>query len=111
MIKWRYVFFGICLGVTSCNECEFKNRWYLKEYSGIVIEKNFYEWDHGAKNLIIKNGGLEKKYHFPSDYIYHDIWDQIQVGDSISKPENIFDLSIYRNGTLIASKPVKINCN
>lgn len=100
----------ICLVLTSCNNCEFNNRRNLEDYSGIVFEKNYYEWDHGTKILFIKKGDEIKKYFFSTDYYYDEFWRQIKVGDSISKVKNELELSIYREKILVASKEVRFEC-
>ncbi len=100
----------VCLGLSSCDECEFKNQKFLEDYSGIVVEKKYYEWDHGAKLLHIEIGNGMKKYSFPTDHSYQEIWNQVEIGDSILKNKNDFNFSVYRNGLLIASKEIKYNC-
>lgn len=100
----------ICLGLISCNECEFKNQIFLKDYSGIVVEKKKYQWGHGTKVIFIKCGEEVEKYYFPADFIYEKLWKQIEIGDSILKVKDEFIFSIYRSNEKIASMEVKFNC-
>jgi len=110
MKKKYYILFLVYLVLTSCNNCEFNNRRNLEDYSGIVVEKKYYEWDHGTKILFIKSGDEIKKFFFPTDYSYDVFWDKIEIRDSISKVKNEFDFAIYRGGEQIDSMVVKFNC-
>ncbi|WP_425637959.1 hypothetical protein ACPUEN_00905 [Algoriphagus yeomjeoni] len=83
----------------------------MKEYSGLVLEKNYYKWDRGVKKIIIKSGKDELKFYFPTSPLYDDFWDEIHVGDSINKPNNDFNFTIYRDGKFIKSMELKFNCN
>ncbi|SMP09842.1 hypothetical protein SAMN06265367_101892 [Algoriphagus winogradskyi] len=53
------------------------------------------------KDIIIESGNGDLKYYFPTSPLYDDFWDKILVGDSINKPYNDLNFSIYRNGELV----------
>ena len=83
----------------------------MQEYSGLVLEKNFYKQDRGVKNIIIESGKDELKYYFPTSPLYDEFWNKIHVGDSINKPHNDLNFSIFRNGKFIDSMELKFDCD
>lgn len=105
-----YILLLVYLALTSCNNCDLNNSRNLEYYSGIVVEKKYYEWDHGTKILIIKSEDEKKKFFFPTDYSYDNFWNKIEIGDSISKVKDEFNFGIYRGGKQIDSMEVKFGC-
>lgn len=110
MRKNYYIFILFSLVLSSCNNCEYNNKRNLKDYSGIVVEKKYYEWDHGSKILFIKSGDEIKKFYFPTDYSYDDFWNNIEINDSISKVKDELNVSVYREGKQIALRELKFDC-
>lgn len=105
------IYLTIMFVFISCDNCEFQNKRNMKKYSGLVLDKNFYKWDRGVKSIIIESGNDELKYFFPTSPLYDNFWDKIQVGDSINKPHNDLNFSIYRNGRFLDSMELKFDCN
>jgi hypothetical protein len=81
-----------------------------KEFSGIIIDKKFYEWDRGKKILKIKNESRIDQFFFPTGYEYDDFWEEIQIGDSIFKAENDKIFSIYKNEIFFRRNVLDFNC-
>ena len=76
---------------------EEKVNYYQKEFKGIILQKSV---NRGMRIQIDNNGKKEKQYLYEAknfDLTPVDLYDFIQVSDSIIKLPNSYDLYIYRN--------------
>ena len=75
---------------------EEKKLYYNKEIRGKLISKRI---NRGFRNKIAEKGLIRKEYLYSSrnyDYKPYNLYDFLQLGDSIVKPKNSLDLYIHR---------------
>jgi len=87
-------FFLIVLLAISCNYVQnrIKN---LREsnISGVVIDKYREKWNHGSPVIKLNNGAVVGIIGWTKDSY---LWEQIEIGDSVSKPTSTTDLILYK---------------
>ncbi|PZX53524.1 hypothetical protein LV84_03248 [Algoriphagus ratkowskyi] len=96
---------------SSCTYCDKLNEQTNKTFTGVVFDKNEYEWDRGIRVLTIINEGKSKlKYYFPKDYELDNSWRAISVGDSVYIKENTKTFYVLRLGSLVDKFEMNFDC-
>jgi hypothetical protein len=69
----------------------------MTKIDGLIMEKYRIKWNHNEPQLIFTNfSGSEIDLYLHTDK--SRFWDFVNVGDSISKNANTFEINVYRKG-------------
>lgn len=85
----------ICLffGCTEyCDEVKFIK---LEPMAGVISKKEIHSWNHGAKMIFLSSANGKSN----SVYLKYDksqFWNFVQVGDSIYKKSNSFNITLIK---------------
>jgi hypothetical protein len=88
----------IALVFQSCNNrCDAVKSVREREIEGVIKKKYRLSWNHNSKELdIYKNSRKILGIYFFSEE--SGLWDFVQIGDSLHKERESFDVRIYRAG-------------
>jgi hypothetical protein len=93
----KSILFILILVILISNSCNYvQNRMNeLKEsdISGIVIEKYQEKLNHGSPVVKLNSGVVFGVVSWAKDSY---LWEQIEIGDSISKPPGTTDLTLFK---------------
>lgn len=88
------VLFFIVLIFHSCNFVQNRtNELKKSNISGVVIEKYREKWNHGSPVVKLNTGIVFGVVSWAKDSY---LWEQIEIGDSISKPPGTTDLTLFK---------------
>jgi hypothetical protein len=91
---------AIYMSQQETSMCDQFKPYYHTDIQGVVIKK-YYASDNGRRRgyiHILSEEGIE--YHFDSSELWK-VYEQLQLGDSVSKPSESTNFEFYREGELL----------
>ena len=97
----KYILFIFIIIINSCSIDFSKESIEKKIIYGVVEKKYFDDWNHGEPTIICKNEKGNFKYQLYDWDIKKELWEFIQIGDSIIKPSGTLILRVKKaNGEI-----------